>query len=170
MKKLIFKKRVLPKILLVFVMVLILVMASTVFSVQMRLFLNSIYLQVWNWQEPQSYVIKFSEYRPIGSVYWVVYVEDGEPLWTQMSMDLTREIGYPGQFSKETITVEELFAFVGDECIDEGFLRCAIVYDFEYRYPKKAESYPVFIFEVTDFISCDKTPDDCASMVPILEP
>lgn len=159
-------ERWLVKILRGSALVLLLAMFGTALFIPMRLSLSRGYKAVWEEVEPQSYYLKFIEIWPSDGFHWEVYVVDGEPQWTQMEQTLDN--GRSSWFSEKTVSVEVLFDFAAETCIDRGFWKCGVTYDFWYRYPTWVVSYPVVILEVEEFIKCDQYPDDCALLVPEL--
>lgn len=132
-----------------------------VFSNQVKLSVNR---RLWGKLGPESYYMKFTEAWPYGSFLWEIYIQNGVTKW--INVVPYREDDKPSWFYKETVSVEEVFKLVEEECIDRGLLKCGVDYDFWYSYPKKIDSYQWVFIDIEEFISCDKNPDECKLKIP----
>lgn len=53
------------------------------------------------------------------------------------------------------ISIDRMFDVLEQTCVSRGFLDCGSIFDSQYHYPLRSESYETYIIEVEQFTDCD---------------
>lgn len=118
---------------------------------------------LWGSNMPLEYQMQVAEMRPDGGPWrWMIRVKNGKVISTELiEADTHGKSDNKSWLEPASLTVEYLFTFAKQHCVNRGFLDCDLELHPQYHFPTLIYSYELIIVQVESFVDCTKDFASC---------